>query len=116
MFRTLPICKMNHNYDQKSPQKADIKLMTVKSEEAKLYSLRKPPAPLHDDQVYILINDASRRVFLWLGSRASVKSRFLGAVAANAIQRQKGMVYRVESINEQEEPPAFLKSLSAIDI
>jgi hypothetical protein len=107
---------MNPNCNQKAPQKTDVKLMTVQSEEAKLYSLRKPPAPLHDDQVYILINDASRKVFLWLGSRASVKAKFLGAVAANTIQRQKGMVYRVESVEQQEEPAAFLKSLSVIDI
>lgn len=116
MFQSIPICKMNSNFIQKSPEKEDIKLMTVKSDEAKLYSLRKPPTPLHDDQVYILINNASRKVFLWLGSRASVKSKFLGAVAANTIQRQTGMVYRVESIDQQEEPITFLKSLSAIDV
>lgn len=69
---------------------------------------------LKKDQVYVLINDTLRIIFLWIGSQSGVRAKFIGSNAAQNIQRDRGLTHRVITVEEGEEPIDFIRSLSHI--
>ncbi|MFX0182313.1 MAG: hypothetical protein ACFE95_04440 [Candidatus Hodarchaeota archaeon] len=75
--------------------------------------------PIHllkETEVYILIDDAHKKIFLWIGSQAGVWPRFIGTNAAQQIQRNRGLTHRVISIDQGEETVEFIQSISSIDM
>jgi hypothetical protein len=69
---------------------------------------------LKEDQVYILVNNALKKIFIWIGSHAGVRPRFIGTNAAQRIQRIRGLTHRVISIDQGEESVEFLESISSL--
>lgn len=69
---------------------------------------------LKEDQVYILINDALKKIFIWIGSHAGVRPRFIGTNAAQRIQRIRGLTHRVVSVDQGEESVEFINSISSL--
>ncbi|MFX0014448.1 MAG: hypothetical protein ACFFB2_08930 [Promethearchaeota archaeon] len=117
MFQHIPICKSSKNEKfphQKESEECDVHFFQLNSETEELKSLKYHFDDLQENEIYILINDTIKRIFLWIGSRVSVRSRFIGAHSASLIQRKKGIDYRVVSVVPKHEPPEFHNTLSVL--
>ncbi|MFX0016359.1 MAG: hypothetical protein ACFFB2_17320 [Promethearchaeota archaeon] len=117
MFSTIPIVKpvAGPYTKQKMTEKEDIHLFWVKTNPDELESLPYSSLPLKEKEVYILINQALRKIFLWVGMAAPARSKFIGAHTANVIQRETGIVYRVENVDQQSKSTDFLQTLALIE-
>ena len=67
---------------------------------------------LKQDSVYVLLDNALKKIFLWIGRLAAVRSRFIATNAAQNLQRLKGLTYRVVTIDQGEETLEFIESIS----
>ena len=67
---------------------------------------------LKHDSVYVLLDNALKKIFLWIGRSAKVRTRFIATNAAQTLQRLKGLTYRVVTIDQGEESLEFVKSIS----
>jgi hypothetical protein len=65
---------------------------------------------LEEDEAYVIVSDDVRKVYLWKGSKSSVRSKFIGAKRSQEIRGQVGMHYSVVPLdqNEEDEDPDFL--------
>lgn len=65
---------------------------------------------LENDQAYVIVSDDVRKVYLWKGTKSSVRSKFIGAKRSQEIRGQVGMHYSVVPLdqNEEDEDPDFL--------
>ena len=115
MFHTLPIVKPIDptSAQQKTIEKEHIHLFCVKTNPDEILSLLSSSQPLKEDEVYLLINEALRKIFLWVGTGAPVRSKFVGAHSAIIIQRETGVIYRVENVDQESSD--FLRTLSIIE-
>jgi hypothetical protein len=117
MFPTIPIIKPSESSytHQKMIEKHDIHLFLVKTNPDRLQALPRQTFPLKEEEVYLLINQAQRKIFLWIGGAAPPRSKFVGAHSAIVIQRKTGIVYRVKNVDQQSKTPEFMQTLAAID-
>jgi hypothetical protein len=65
-------------------------------------------------EVFIVVDDASRKIWIWLGKDASVKTRFISSTAATEIRRHYGLTYRVNTADQGQEPQNFLDCINSI--
>jgi hypothetical protein len=64
---------------------------------------------LSDDNVYIIVDENARKIFIWKGEKAPVRRKFISAKAAQQMrQEQYGMVYRIDSLDPGLEGREFL--------
>jgi hypothetical protein len=117
MFSAIPIIKpvLAPYTQQKMVKKHEVHSFWVKTNPDELQSLPNPSLPLEEQEVYIFINQGLRKIFLWVGRAAPARSKFVGAHAANVIQRKTGIVYRVENVDQQSQSTGFLRTLAAIE-
>jgi len=118
LFQNIPICKSSEREkfnQQKEIETCDIHFFRLKPNSEELQLLSCYSESLQDNEIYILINDALKKVFLWIGSAVSVRSRFIGARSAGLIQRKRGIDYRVVSVEQRHETPEFHDTLSLIE-
>lgn len=73
-----------------------------------------PTQTLKKDDVYVLLDNAMRRIFLWIGQTAGVRSRFTATAAAQHLQRVKGLTYRVVTIDQGNETNEFIQRISSM--
>ena len=66
---------------------------------------------LHTDNVYCVVDDSSKSIFIWSGRNAGVRKRFVGASNASKIRSEQGYNYRVKPVDEGEETNDFINSL-----
>lgn len=71
-----------------------------------------PSQLLKKDSVYVLLDNTLKKIFLWIGQSAEVRSRFIAANAAQKLQRIKGLTHRVITIDQGEESLEFIKLIS----
>ena len=64
---------------------------------------------LDTNEVYVIIDDTIRKVFLWKGIASSVRLKFIGAKRSQDIRGQVGLHYSSASIDESDEDDDFLK-------
>ncbi len=117
MFQNIPIIKSNDRekyIHQKETEKGDIHFFRLNIDSEEFESLSNPSQSLKTTEVYLLINDAMKTIFLWFSSKIGVRWRFIGARRASLIQRNKGIDYRVVSVGPQNEPPEFHNSLTIL--
>lgn len=116
MFTNVPIYKTkealcNH---QSRLNSEDLKLFHVNIRPDELQIIVDSNPILMSNETYILINELSRQIFLWIGSDANVWARFVGARFANSLQRTKGMTYRVISVEEDDDSLEFARVFSLL--
>ncbi|MFX0181703.1 MAG: hypothetical protein ACFE95_01375 [Candidatus Hodarchaeota archaeon] len=71
-------------------------------------------ADLSDNNVFIIVDENARKIFIWKGEKAPVRRKFISAKAAQQMrQEQYGMVYRIESLDPGLEGPDFLALFGA---
>lgn len=69
---------------------------------------------LSEDNVFIIADENSRKIFIWKGEKAPVRRKFMSAKAAQTMRQEKyGMVYRIESLDPGLEGPDFLALFGA---
>ncbi|MHA2095939.1 MAG: hypothetical protein ACW98F_15065 [Candidatus Hodarchaeales archaeon] len=73
-----------------------------------------PAQTLKKDAVYVLLDNAMKRIFLWIGQTAGVRSRFTATTAAQHLQRIKGLTYRVVTIDQGNETNEFIQRISSM--
>jgi len=63
------------------------------------------------DRVLIIVADELKTIYLWKGKESSVRKKFIGARLAQAVRGDCGLTYKVEPVDQEEEPPALLNIL-----
>jgi len=116
LFTNIPIYKPKETLhdQQKEVNSEDLQLFHVNIRPDELQIIPPSNLPLISEETYILINEASKQIFLWIGSNANVWARFVGARFANSLQRTKGMTYRVISVEEDDESVEFTRVFSVM--
>jgi len=71
-----------------------------------------PSNILKNESVYVLLDSTIKKIFLWIGESAGVRSRFIATNAAQQLQRLKGLTHRVITIDQGEESKEFLHAIS----
>ncbi|MCF2141493.1 MAG: hypothetical protein K9W44_15670 [Candidatus Lokiarchaeota archaeon] len=68
---------------------------------------------LDSKECYVLVDDKKRVVYLWIGTNASVRSKFNGARISQDIRSQVGLSYRSVSLEEVDtnKEPEFLEAI-----
>lgn len=71
------------------------------------------PAKTHmnADEVLIIIDDDSRLIWIWKGTEAPVRRKFIAARRASGIRDQRGLVYKIISEDEGQEDSTFLEAM-----
>jgi hypothetical protein len=65
-------------------------------------------------EVFIIVDDEIRAIWIWIGMGATVKTRFISSTAATEIRRHYGLTYRVKTVDQGEEPQSFLDCVNSI--
>jgi len=65
-------------------------------------------------EVFIIVDDERREIWIWIGMGASVKTRFISSTAATEIRRHYGFTYRVKTADHGDEPQNFLDCINSI--
>ena len=73
-----------------------------------------PERKLNTDSVYVLMDNVLKKIFLWIGESAGVKSRFIATNAAQQLQRLKGLTYRVITEDQGSESNEFVQRISSM--
>ena len=117
MFPTIPVIKTVEytNPHQKIIERHDIHLFCVKTNPDELQALPRSSLPFEEEEVYLLVNQKLRKIFLWVCLAAPARSKFVGVHSANVIQRETGSVYRVENVDQQSKSTDFLQTLAVIE-
>ena len=64
--------------------------------------------------VFILVDDEKRKIWIWIGRDATVKTRFISSTAATEIRRLYGFTFRVQTIDQGEESHEFSECIESI--
>ena len=69
---------------------------------------------LSDNNVFIVVEENMRKIFIWKGEAAPVRRKFISAKAAQQMRAEEyGMVYRIESLDPGLEGKDFLSIFGA---
>jgi hypothetical protein len=69
---------------------------------------------LSDNNVFIVVDENARKIFIWKGEKAPVRRKFISAKAAQQMRAEDyGMVYRIESLDPGLEGQDFLAIFGA---
>ncbi len=73
------------------------------------------PAKTHmkNDEVLIVVDDEERRIWIWKGSEAPVRRKFIAARRASGIRDQRGLTYKIISEDHGSESEVFLEAMGA---
>ncbi len=63
------------------------------------------------DRVCIIVDEDDRKIWLWKGVEAGVRKKFIAARRGQEVRSMRGLVFKVMSIDQDEEPDAFLALL-----
>ncbi len=69
---------------------------------------------LKDEEVFIILDDMERHIFIWTGLNSSVKKRFISSQIARQIRLEKGMTFRVSTEEQGNETQQFTKMIESI--
>lgn len=68
---------------------------------------------LDTGECYLIYDEDAYKIWLWKGKKARIRSKFIGAKKSQELRGQVGLKNKVISIDEDDEPDAFLKSIGA---
>ncbi|MFX1276424.1 MAG: hypothetical protein ACFFBP_17175 [Promethearchaeota archaeon] len=64
---------------------------------------------MKSEEVYVIVADDIRKIFLWLGSQSNVRSKFVGAKRSQDIRGQVGLHYGSVSVDEGDEDSELIR-------
>ena len=63
---------------------------------------------LTPEMVVLVVQDSTKKIWLWKGSNAKVRKKFIAARKSQDLRGEKGLTYKVESIDHGDEPEEFI--------
>ncbi|RDE11885.1 MAG: hypothetical protein C4K47_09305 [Candidatus Thorarchaeota archaeon] len=63
---------------------------------------------LQSTKVFCVVDNSTHSVYLWKGSQSGMRKQLAGALAATEIRLECGERFKVQAIDQGEEPPGFL--------
>ncbi|MGV9172574.1 MAG: hypothetical protein ACOC44_11560 [Promethearchaeia archaeon] len=63
---------------------------------------------MDSNECYVIVADEERKVYLWIGSKSNVRSKFIGAKRSQEIRGQVGMHYSTKTCEEGSEDEILL--------
>ncbi|MHA1770060.1 MAG: hypothetical protein ACTSYL_04625 [Candidatus Thorarchaeota archaeon] len=66
---------------------------------------------LDSTRVFCVVDDSTRSIYLWKGSQAGIRKKFIGARVATNLRTEYGFHFKVRPVDEGEEPPTFFTAL-----
>ena len=70
---------------------------------------------LDSGECYIIVSDDTRKVYLWIGLKSSVRSRFIASKRVQETRHRVGVHYSIIQLDEGQEDPEFLKLIGDSD-
>ncbi|MFW9908927.1 MAG: hypothetical protein ACFFEF_10160 [Candidatus Thorarchaeota archaeon] len=67
---------------------------------------------LDSSLVVCVVDDETKSIYLWKGSQAGVRVKFIGARVATNLRTEYGFHFKVRPLDEGEEPPTFFTALN----
>ncbi|UCE09536.1 MAG: hypothetical protein JSW61_11270 [Candidatus Thorarchaeota archaeon] len=83
----------------------------VVSEDGTLQEMELTKESLDSGQVVCVVDDETKSIYLWKGSQAGVRKKFIGARVATNLRSEYGFNFKVRPVDEGEEPPTFFSAL-----
>ena len=62
-------------------------------------------------KVVCVVDDETKSIYLWKGSQAGIRRKFIGARVATNLRTEYGFHFKVRPLDEGEEPPTFFTAL-----
>jgi hypothetical protein len=66
---------------------------------------------LDSTRVVCIVDDETKSIYLWKGSQAGVRRKFIGARVATNLRTEYGFQFKVRPLDEGEEEPTFFTAL-----
>ncbi|MBD3160401.1 MAG: hypothetical protein GF309_16595 [Candidatus Lokiarchaeota archaeon] len=66
---------------------------------------------LDSGEVFCVVDGETKSIFLWKGSQAGIRRKFIGARVATNLRSEYGFHFSVRPLDEGEEPPPFFVAL-----
>jgi hypothetical protein len=82
------------------------------SEDGTLQEVELTKETLDSGSVVCVVDDATKSIYLWKGSGAGIRKKFIGARVATNLRTEYGFHFKVRPLDEGEEPPTFFTALS----
>lgn len=60
------------------------------------------------DRVLIIVVDELKAIYLWKGLESSVAKKFIGARISQAVRGERGLLYKVDPVDQEDEPQALI--------
>ncbi|RDE12479.1 MAG: hypothetical protein C4K49_09955 [Candidatus Thorarchaeota archaeon] len=81
------------------------------SEDGTLQEVQLTKEGLDSTKVVCVVDDETKSIYLWKGSRADIRRKFVGARVATNLRTEYGFHFKVRPVEEGEEPPTFFSAL-----
>jgi hypothetical protein len=81
------------------------------SEDGTLREVELSKGGLDSTKVVCVVDDETKSIYLWKGSRADIRRKFVGARVATNLRTEYGFNFKVRPVEEGEEPPTFFTAL-----
>ncbi len=82
------------------------------SEDGTLQEVELTKETLDSGSVVCVVDDATKSIYLWKGTGAGIRKKFIGARVATNLRTEYGFHFKVRPLDEGEEPPTFFTALS----
>ncbi|MFX0087862.1 MAG: hypothetical protein ACFFAU_19580 [Candidatus Hodarchaeota archaeon] len=69
---------------------------------------------LKDKEVFIILDESDRHIFIWTGINSSVRKRFISSQIARQIRLEKGMTHRISTEEQGNETNKFTSLMERI--
>ncbi|TFG05560.1 MAG: hypothetical protein EU536_01600 [Promethearchaeota archaeon] len=88
----------------------DIELYNVKDDgELEQLTITGPINTILTSEMVVLLSiESQKMIYLWKGTNAKVRRKFIGARVSQDLRGQKGLNFKVDSIDQGDEPSAFI--------
>jgi len=85
-------------------------------EDGTLQELELTKENLDSTKVLCVVDDSSKSIYLWKGSQANIRRKFIGARVATNLRSEYGFNFKVRPVDEGEEPPTFFTALDGTTV
>jgi hypothetical protein len=69
---------------------------------------------LKDEEVFIILDESDRHIFIWTGINSSVRKRFISSQIARQMRLEKGMTHRISTEEQGNETMKFTAMMERI--
>jgi hypothetical protein len=81
------------------------------SEDGTLNEVELTKQDLDSQMVVCIVDDETKSIYLWKGTQAGIRRKFIGARVATNLRTEYGFNFKVRAVDEGEEPPTFFSAL-----